>query len=682
MAEEEKEKGGMEAEKPRIGVYVCHCGINIALTVDVEAVRDFAATLPNVVLSRDFLYMCSDPGQKLIKKDIEDGKINHVIVASCSPRMHEPTFRKTCVDAGINPYYYEMANIREQCSWTWDDKEANTRKAKDLVASAVARSNLLEPLEYPKIVDVTPEALVIGGGITGMYAALDIANAGFRVHLVEKKPSIGGHAAQLNKMFPTLDSATSIVTPRMIDVGAHPNIDLMTYSELEDIGGYLGNYDVKVKRKARYVDEAKCTGCNLCAEACPVKDIASEFDEGLGKRSAIYISSPYAVPPVYTIDAEHCALLKEGKCGDATLETIREGKEVPPCMEACEPGAIDFERGEETVDLKVGTIIVATGYDIIPPEVQAEFKYGVYPNVITGLEFERLSSASGPTGGKIVINGKEPKSAVFIHCVGSRNKQTGYEYCSRVCCMYLIKQQHILHEKVPDCKVYDMYQDMRTFGKGFEEFYDRVKSEGMNFIRTLAGEIYQKPGTDRAVVRGEDTMLSEPFELEADLVVLGVGLKPSEGVEAIVKMTKLAQSEDKFFLEAHPKLRPIDTASDGIYVVGCCQSPKDIPDSIAQGRAGASAALTYLVKGRGEIEAAISEIDEDICTGCRQCEEVCPFGALELDEEKNVMTVNEVICKGCGACAATCPSGAAAMRHYRDSQVYAQVEALTEVLAS
>ncbi len=681
MAEEEKGKEGMEIEKPRIGVYVCHCGINIALTVDVEAVRDFAATLPNVAVSRDFMYICSDPGQKLIKKDIEDGKINHVIVASCSPRMHEPTFRKTCVDAGINPYYYEMANIREQCSWTWDDKEANTRKAKDLVASAVARSNLLEALEYPKVVDVVPEALVIGGGITGMYAALDIANAGYKVHLVEKKPSIGGHAAQLNKTFPTLDSATSIVTPRMIDVGAHPNIDLLTYSELEDLGGYLGNFDVKVKRKARYVDEAKCTGCNLCAEACPVKDVASEFDEGLGKRSAAYIPFPYAVPPVYTIAAEHCALIKEGKCGNATLETIREGKERTPCMEVCEPGAIDFEKGDETVELKVGTIIVATGYDIIPPEVQAEFKCE-YPNVITGLQFERLSSPSGPTGGKIVINGKEPKSAVFIHCVGSRNKQTGYEYCSRVCCMYLIKQQHILHEKVPDCNIYDLYQDIRTFGKGYEEFYDQVKTEGMNFIRTLAGEIYKKPGSDTVVVRGEDTNIGEPFELEVDLVVLGVGLKPADGIEDVVKITKLSQSEDKFFLEAHPKLRPIDTTTDSIYVVGCCQSPKDIPDSIAQGRAGASASLTYLVKGRGEIEAAIAEIDEDICTGCRQCEEVCPFGTLELDEEKGVMTVNEVLCKGCGACAATCPSGAVAMRHYRDRQVYAQVEALTEVLAS
>ncbi len=681
MAEEEKGKEGMKIEKPRIGVYVCHCGINIALTVDVEAVRDFAATLPNVALSRDFMYMCSDPGQKLIKKDIEDGKINHVIVASCSPRMHEPTFRKTCVDAGVNPYYYEMANIREQCSWTWDDKEANTRKAKDLVASAVARSNLLEALEYPKVVDVVPEALVIGGGITGMYAALDIANAGYKVHLVEKKPSIGGHAAQLNKTFPTLDSATSIVTPRMIDVGAHPNIDLLTYSELEDLGGYLGNFDVKVKRKARYVDEAKCTGCNLCAEECPVKDVESEFDEDLGKRSAAYIPFPYAVPPVYTIDAEHCALIKEGKCGNATLETIREGKERTPCMEVCEPGAIDFEKGDETVELKVGTIIVATGYDIIPPEVQPEFKCE-YPNVITGLQFERLSSPSGPTGGKIEINGKEPKSAVFIHCVGSRNKQTGYEYCSRVCCMYLIKQQHILHEKVPDCNIYDLYQDIRTFGKGYEEFYDQVKTEGMNFIRTLAGEIYKKPGSDKVVVRGEDTNIGEPFELEVDLVVLGVGLKPADGIEDVVKITKLAQSEDKFFLEAHPKLRPIDTTTDGIYVVGCCQSPKDIPDSIAQGRAGASASLTYLVKGRGEIEAAIAEIDEDICTGCRQCEEVCPFGTLELDEEKGVMTVNEVICKGCGACAATCPSGAVAMRHYRDSQVYAQVEALTEVLAS
>jgi len=671
---------GAPEEAPRIGVYVCHCGINIKMVLDVRELMDYAATLPNVVLARHYIFMCSDPGQDFIRKDIAEGRVNRVIVASCSPRMHEPTFRKTCSDSGLNPFYYEMANIREHCSWPHVDyPEEAIEKAKELIRSAVARSSLLESIEE-KEVGVAPEALVIGGGITGMYAALDVANAGYKVHLVEKNPSIGGHVAQLNRTFPTLERSASILTPRMIDVGAHPNINLMTYSEVEEIGGYIGNYDVKVKRKPRYIDETKCKDkdCELCVEACPVKDIPNEFDEGLSKRSAIYLPFPFAVPPVYTVDAEHCSLLKEGKCGDATLETIKEGKAVPPCLAAC-PGAIDFEQKEETVDLNVGTIIVATGYDIIDPTVSAEYKYGVYPNVITGLEFERLSSPSGPTGGKIIVNGTEPKDVVFISCVGSRNKQTGYEYCSRVCCMYLAKQAHQVKEQLPDANVTMCFQDVRAFGKGFEEFYGQVKTEGVFYLRGLPGEIYKKPGSDRVVIRGENTLLGEPYEMEADLVVLGMGLKPNKGVESVVDMLKLSKTPDQFLLEAHPKLRPVDTATDGIFIAGCCASPKDITDSIAQGKAAASGSLVYLVKQKAKIEPAICEINEEVCIGCGRCEEACPFGALALDVVRHVMTVNEAVCKGCGGCNAICPSGAATMKHYRDRQVYAQIEALTEV---
>jgi len=481
----------------------------------------------------------------------------------------------------------------------------------------------------------------------------------------------------------------------MVDVGSHPNIDLMTYSELAEVGGYVGNFDVKIKRKARFVDEKLCMGCDMCAQACRLHNrFPNEFDEGLRKRSPIYIAFPYAVPAVYTIDKDQCLMQTKGKCGKPTLVSTREGikkkgrgkevskNEVPPCVAACGPNCINHDAKDEMVELKVGTIIVATGYDIIDPKVSPEYKYGVYPNILTGLEFERYSSASGPTLGEMVINGKVPKDAVFISCVGSRNKQTGYEYCSRVCCMNLAKQAHLLMEKVPDCNVSVLYQDVRAFGKGFEEFYNRVRKEGANYRRGLPGEIYKKPGSDRVVVRGEDTMLGEPYELEADLVVLGVGLKPSDGVEDLVKITKLSQSADKFFLEAHPKLRPIDTAIDGMFIAGCAQGPKDIPDSVAQGKAASSASLMYLSSGKGEIEAAISEIDEELCTGCRQCEEVCPYNTLSLDEEKNVMTVNETICKGCGACSVACPSGAASMKHYRDLQVYAQIGALTEGLMS
>ena len=484
-------------------------------------------------------------------------------------------------------------------------------------------------------VKVAQEALVIGGGIAGMYAALDIAEAGFTVHLVERTPSIGGHMAQLDKTFPTLDCSACILTPRMVDVGAHPNIDLMSYSEVIGVEGSVGNFKVKVLKKARYVDEDKCTGCSSCADACRLKNrFPNEFDLGLMKRSAIYRPYPFAIPAIYTVDGEHCLMVKKGKCGKATLESTLEavkkkekGEEVtkdeaPPCVLVCDANAIRHDMKDEIVELTVGGVILATGYDVIDPTVSPEYKYGVYPNVIHGLEFERYSSASGPTMGKMEINGKEPKDAVFISCVGSRNKQTGYEYCSRVCCMYLAKQAHLLKEKVPDCNITVLYQDVRAFGKGFEEFYGRVKHEGVSYRRGLAAEIYQKPGSDRVVVRAEDTMLSETYELEADLVVLGVGLRPSEGSEKLLKMFGISQTADHFAKEAHPKLRPVDTEVEGVFVTGCAQGPKDIPDSVAQGKAAAAALLSLLAGGKAKIRPSVPEIDEGTCIGCKTLKEM------------------------------------------------------------
>ncbi len=659
--------------KPKIGVYVCHCGINIAKTVDVEAVAEFASHLPNVKVARNYAYMCSDPGQMLIREDIKNEGLNRVVVASCSPRMHELTFRKTLAEAGLNPYYLEMANIREHCSWVHQNREEATAKAKKLVAAAAVKARLLEPLQE-KEVDVEPATLIIGGGIAGIQAALDIANAGFKVYLVEKTPSVGGRMSQLDKTFPTLDCSACILTPKMVDVASHPNIELLAYSQVEDVSGFVGNFDVRVRKKARYVDINKCTGCGICSQECRLTGrIPSEYEVGMGKRAAIYLPFPQAVPAKYTIDPERCLMLTRGKCGKA-----------PKCVDACAPGAIDFEQQDEIVEFKVGTVIVATGFDVFDASRKPEYGYSDYPNVITALELERLVSASGPTGGEIVI-GKgedaiEPKDIAFIQCVGSRDKSVGNEYCSRVCCMYTAKLAHLMKEKIPESNVRVYYMDVRAFGKGFEEFYDRVRREGVRYIRGNPSEIFKRG--DKLVVKAEDTLTSTPLEDEVDLVVLAVGLEPRKDNREIIDILRLSQSGDRFYMEAHPKLAPVDTATDGIFLAGCAQGPKDIPDTVAQAKGAASSALVLLSSGKVKVHAQVSVIDESICRGCGFCVEVCPYSAIELvavnqfGHEAMVARVNDALCKGCGSCVATCFSGAAQQKSFMDSQILPQIAAL------
>ncbi|MFX1534025.1 MAG: 4Fe-4S binding protein [Promethearchaeota archaeon] len=640
----------------KIGVYICQCGINIAATVDVERVAEQIKSQPNVAVSRFYKYMCSDPGQKLIKKDIEAFKLDRVVVASCSPRMHEPTFRAVLEETGLNPYCFEMANIREQCSWVHTDKEKATVKSFELIKGAIARADLLEPLER-KEVSVIPRALVVGGGIAGIQAALEIANSGFKVYLVERSPSLGGRMAQLDKTFPTLDCSACILTPKMVDVARHSNIELLTYSEIVDMEGYIGNFKVKVKKKPRYVDEEKCVGCGLCAEACRRKDrISNEFDMNLGKRSAIYVPFPQAVPLKYNIDPQNCLMVTRGKCGDILL-----------CKEACERDAIDFDQKEEIVEIEVGTIIVATGYDLFDPTKKSEYGYG-YDNVITGLEFERLVSASGPTGGHIEINGKEPEKIVFIQCVGSRDKD-GNEYCSRVCCMYTAKHAHQIREKIPDAELTVYYTDVRAFGKGFEEFYNRVQEEGVLYRRRELDDPIRVVKQDGGVVVKAE---GHP-DTAADLVVLATGLVPREDTKELARILNINQSVDGFLLEAHPKLRPVDTFTDGIFLAGCCQSPKDIPDTVAQASGAAVKAAIPLSQGKVVVEAITATIDEELCGACRICEKLCEYSALEFDSEKKVMTINDVVCKGCGSCAAACPSGAISMKHFDTKQILAQL---------
>jgi heterodisulfide reductase subunit A len=644
----------------KIGVYVCHCGVNISNTVDVQKVVSEISALPNVAVCREYQYMCSDPGQDMIAKDIKELGLDRVVVAACSPRMHEPTFRGTVEAAGMNQYCFEMANIREQCSWVHEDKGEATRKAIDLIKSSVARAALLEPLSSTEV-PVTHAALVIGGGIAGIQTALDIANSGYKTYLVEREPSIGGHMAQFDKTFPTLDCAACILTPKMVDVARHPKIELMTYSEVESIEGSIGNFHVRVKKKPRYVDINTCTGCGNCADACRLAGrIDSEFDMNLAKRGAIYIPFPQAVPLRYTIDPERCLMVKHGKCGKA-----------PKCAEACDRDAIDFTMQEEIVDLDVGAIVVATGYKEFSPEIKEEYKYGVYSNVMTGLELERIFAPSGPTGGKPIINGEKPKSIVFISCVGSRDKRIGHPYCSRVCCMYIAKQAHLLKEKIPDAEITVMYTDMRAFGKGYEEFYERIQKEGVKYRRGNAAEVYEEDG--KLFVRAEDTLLGEPYEIQADLVVLGTGLVPSPEAEGIGKLLHLSRSADGFFLEAHPKLRPVDTVIDGVFLAGVAQGPKDIPDTVAQASGAASHVVNLLSKDIIYAEPIVAQVNTDICAGCRICEVLCPYGAHEFDEKQGVMNINKALCKGCGSCAAACPSGAIAMNHFRDEQIVAQI---------
>lgn len=1121
----------------RIGVYICHCGTNIGGVVDVDEVTEFAKKLDSVVVARHYKYMCSDPGQNLIRDDIHKYALNRIVVASCSPRMHEPTFRRTCEDAGINPYLFEMANIREHCSWVHaEDKRAATEKAKALIRGAVLRVFYYQPLERKEI-PLNPNTLVIGGGIAGIQAALHIANSNHMVYLVEREPSIGGHMIQLDKTFPTLDCSACILTPKMSEIGRHPYAKLMTYSEVIDVSGSVGNFKVKVKKKARYIDESKCVGCRICEEKCP-RRMDSEFELGLKERGAVYIPFPQAVPNIATIDKreerpckaackEACpihmnvlgyvSLIREGKLEEA-YELIRRTNPLPatcgrvcraPCEEACnrgqldepiairalkrfvadyehragrakatpiakskgekvaivgsgpaglacaydlarqgypvtvfeaasEPGgllrygipeyrlpksvldseisyirelgveirtnsavkdlaelfnqgyraiflatgagasvrlgipgedsngvihaleflkqvnsgaeislgkkiaiigggnaavdaarvaqrlgnrevtivyrrsraempaipseieeleqegigiqfltapvrilsqdgrvtgiecirmslgmpdesgrrrpvpvkgseftleadtvivaigqaldktmlpkdlaytnggtlsvdpttlqtniegvfaggdavsgpadviaaiasgkkaasaidkylkgeklsveeegknvqklseeelskirerfpsrqrikanklqlearagnfaeveqsysvfqaqeeasrclasgiegciecsecekwceakAIDFGQHDQVVELEVGSIIVATGYEQFDPSVMAEYGYKKYDNVITGLEFERLVNASGPTGGRILLkNGTEPRSVGIIHCVGSRDVNY-HEYCSRVCCMYALKFSHLLKEHIPGVEIYQCYIDMRCFGKNYEEFYNRLLKEGVNFVRGRVGEVTNVAETPeekgKLIMLVEDTLIGEQRRIPVDLVILCCAIEPQEDSQAIARLLRISRSADGFFLEKHPKLDPVATFSDGIYVVGCCQGPKDIPDTVAQASAAAAQVLSLLSKGVVEIEVATAVINEEICSGCKICYDLCPYSAISCDGEKAVCRVNEILCKGCGVCGAACPSGAVTNKHATTEEIMSQIEGL------
>ena len=649
----------------RIGFYVCHCGHNIAATIDVAEVAKYAATLPHVVVSRDYKYMCSTPGQELIQQDIREQRLNRLVVASCSPLLHEATFRRAAERAGMNPFCFQMVNIREHASWVHEDRKAATEKAKRLVKGAVLRVFHHRELVQKKV-DIRPEVLVVGGGIAGIHAALTLADAGKKVYLVEREPTIGGHMAKFDKTFPTLDCAACILTPKMSAVRSHPNITLWTYSDVVKVDGYVGNYKATVRRRPRYVIEELCIGCQDCVAACVFKEpkFPDAFNEGLGKRKPIYLPFPQATPLVCVIDPETCLQMKTGKCKKT-------------CVEACgDRKAIDFSQKERLQEIEVGAIVLATGFRIFDARRIPYYGYGTYPNVYTALEVERLINASGPTGGEVLLrDGRKPERVAIIHCVGSRDENTN-RWCSRVCCMYSLKLAHLIKEHT-GAEVYNYYIDIRTPGKSFEEFYNRVASEGVHFIRGKIADIYPDPSDQgKLIVQGEDTLIGRVLKTPVDMVVLAVGLEAHPDAGEVRRMFNISCSNEGFFLERHPKLAPVNTFTDGIFLAGCCQGPKDIPDTVAQAGAAAAEALKLIDAGHVEIEPNTAFVVEEDCSGCKSCIPLCPYTAIVFDEVKKKARINEAACKGCGTCVASCPSGSIRQNLFEDDEIFSEIEGI------
>ena len=663
-----KHNGSKPEAQERIGVYVCHCGTNIAGMVDVVQVAEWAASrlkVRGVVIARDYKFMCSSLGQELIEKDIKEQKLTRVVVAACSPHLHERTFRTACARAGLNPFLCEMVSIREQVSWVHTDKVAATLKSQAAVSGGVERVIHHEPLE-PMTVPINPATLVVGGGIAGIQAALEIADAGHHVYMVEREPSIGGHMAQFDKTFPTLDCAACILTPKMVDVGGHPNVTLMTWSEVEKVEGYVGSFSVTIRQKARHVRIEDCTGCGICQEKCPKKVVDEVYEAGLGYRKAIYTPFPQAVPKYPVMDVDNCIYFEKGTC--------------KACEKFCPTNAIDFEQEDEVINVEVGNIILATGYDLFDARRVTNYGYGRLANVFTSLEMERLTNAAGPTNGNIVLrDGKTvPKAVGIIHCVGSRDRNFN-NHCSVICCMQSLKFAHMVHERT-GATVYNFYIDMRTPFKDYDEFYQRVLEEGTLFVRGKVAEVTDAarlPGEEgKMIIQVEDTLAGKQRRIPVDMVVLSTGLEPRKDSSETAKLFGISCSANGWFIEKHPKLDPVATMTEGIYIAGCAQGPKDIPASVAQGAAASARVLGKIEQKEMALEPIRASVIEEKCSGCRICNDLCPFNAISFHEDTMLSEINAALCQGCGTCVAACPAGAIYGTGFNNEQVLAQIEGL------
>ena len=659
----------------KIGVFVCWCGSNIAATVDVKRVAEAVKSEPGVVFSTDYQYMCSENGQSMIRSAIKEYNLNGVVICSCSPRMHEATFRKTAMLAGLNPYMVEIANIREQCSWIHKEMDEATDKAIILARAAIAKVQRNAPL-IAGTSPVTKRALVIGGGIAGIQTALDVAEAGYEVDIVEKSPTIGGRMSQLDKTFPTLDCAACILTPKMVDAAQNEKINLITYAELENVTGFVGNFTAKIRKKARYVNEDKCTGCGVCTEKCPSRKGLNEFNMGLNTRGAVYIPFAQAIPNVAVIDKTQCLHFRTGKCG--------------LCEKNCSAGAIDFNQTEQIIERQYGAIIVATGFKPIDASQFDEYAYCQSRDVVTSLEFERLMNAAGPTKGTLLCpsDGRHPKEIVFVQCVGSRcskDAAKGKEYCSKICCMYTAKHAMLVREKYPDVKVHVFYIDVRTPGKNFDEFYRRaVEQYDVDYIKGQVGKVTVSDG--RLHVQGSNLIDNEQVHIDCDMVVLATAIEPDPTARSIGTMLTASMDTNDFFTEAHPKLRPVESPTAGVFLSGVCQGPKDIPETVAQASAAAAKVIGLLAKDSLTCNPCVAHSNELVCNGCGQCENVCPYGAISYVEKevrgpevravRRIAVVNEAVCQGCGACTVTCPSTAMDLKGFSNKQIMSEVDAI------